>query len=86
MDVVNHKITSLGRPVNENQIRALHYNRDGVLWGISGQDSDICHLFRYTPEDGFTDEGIMRSNMPVTWIVHCADKTICLKKTNTVLH
>ena len=73
MDVVNNKITSLGRPVNENQIRALHYNRDGVLWGISGLDNDVCHLFRYTPEDGFRDEGILRSNMPKTWIVHCAD-------------
>ena len=73
MDVVNQKIISLGRPVNENQIRALHYNRDGVLWGISGLDNDVCHLFSYTPEDGVTDEGIMRSNMPKTWIVHCAD-------------
>lgn len=73
LDLANGKVVSLGRPVSENNIRALAYNRDHVLWGISGLDSDVCHLFRYTPEEGFTDEGIMRARMPKTWIIHRAD-------------
>lgn len=73
MDLAAKQIYSLGRPVSENNIRALAYNRDHVLWGISGLDSDVCHLFRYTPEEGFSDEGILRARMPETWIIHRAD-------------
>lgn len=73
LDLHARRVFSLGRPVSENNIRALAYNRDHVLWGISGLDEDVCHLFRYTPEEGFSDEGIMRSRMPKTWIIHRAD-------------
>lgn len=73
MDIAAGKIYSLGRPVSENNIRALAYNKDHVLWGISGLDKDVCHLFRYTAEEGFSDEGILRARMPKTWIIHRAD-------------
>lgn len=73
MDIAAGKIYSLGRPVSENNIRALAYNKDHVLWGISGLDKDVCHLFRYTTEEGFSDEGILRARMPKTWIIHRAD-------------
>lgn len=73
MDLTNERIVSLGRPVNEPRIRALAFGHDGVLWGISGLDGDVCHLFRYTQEDGISDEGIMRARMPKTWVVHRAD-------------
>ena len=73
MNIAARQIYSLGRPVSENNIRALAYNRDHVLWGISGLDKDVCHLFRYTPEEGVSDEGILRSRMPKTWIIHSAD-------------
>ena len=72
-DLERERIVSLGRPVNEPEIRALTYGHDGVIWGISGLAGDICHLFRYTEESGVSDEGILRARMPKTWIVHRAD-------------
>lgn len=73
LDLNAERLIPLGKPGIENRIRALCFNRDGVLWGISGLDADVCHLFRYTPEEGMTDEGILRARMPKTWIVHRAD-------------
>ena len=74
LNLKENTLVNLGKPSGEWQIRAMTLGRDGVIWGITGRDKDLSHLFAYEPETGdVSDKGIMRAKIPNTWIIHRAD-------------
>jgi hypothetical protein len=74
IDLRAERLTALGKPTSENCIRSLALNHDGMLWGLSGMDADITHLFSYDPRTGeAADMGILRAKIAFTWVVHRAD-------------
>jgi len=51
------KLKSLGKPCMNVGISILTLGPDGWVYGVSGDEKNIGHLFRYHPQDGFQDEG-----------------------------
>jgi len=49
-DLASMKITTLGKPVKEDRIRALTVGADGRVYGIGGEENGCAHLFCYNPE------------------------------------
>ena len=65
-NLLEDKVISLGKPLNQPRIRCLTLGGDGAVYGIAGKD--CCHLFRYDPKDGhLQDLGILYVSSPRYW-------------------
>jgi outer membrane protein assembly factor BamB len=65
------KIINLGKPSSENSIRGITVGHDGIIWGLSGAEEELTHLFRYDPYiRGSADMGMIRAKIPKTWTLH----------------
>lgn len=64
--VVNH-----GKPNRQSNIRALAQGRGGMIYGIVQEPEGMAHLFRFDPQAGFVDLGVVASSFPEHWTAHC---------------
>ena len=65
---VNFEIKSLGCPTNLKGIRCLSVTNDGRVFGMSGEDEDMNHMFCYDPRTGeLKDMGIPIASMEKRW-------------------
>lgn len=46
------EVICFGKPLRQQRIRALAMGRDGMVYGVGGEDSGISKLFRYNPKNG----------------------------------
>lgn len=64
----NLEIKSLGCPTNLRRIRCLSVTNDGRLFGMSGEDEEMNHMFGYNPKTGeLKDLGIPLATMEKRW-------------------
>lgn len=72
-----NELINLGKAASENRVRALTIGKDGVVWGVSGEEGEMNHLFSHDPKNGnMRDLGIVRAKTPKTWTVHQIDAMI----------
>jgi hypothetical protein len=61
-------VRSLGRPTNLGRIRCLAITNDGRVFGASGEDEDMNHMFCYNPKGPeLKDLGIPIATMEKRW-------------------
>ncbi len=46
------EVICLGKPIREQRIRALAIGKDGMVYGVGGEDDAVSKLFRYNPRTG----------------------------------
>ena len=64
----NFEIKSLGCPTNLRRIRCLSVTNDGRVFGMSGEDEEMNHMFSYNPKTGeLKDLGIPIATMEKRW-------------------
>ncbi|MEN6401389.1 MAG: hypothetical protein ABFD94_05545 [Armatimonadia bacterium] len=63
-------VINLGKPNRQSNVRALAQGRDGFHYGLVEEQQGMAHLFRYSPDQGFTDLGLLCSAFPEYWIAH----------------
>lgn len=67
-DPATLEMTNLGKPTRLGRITALTAGRDGNLYGVSGEDDGLAHLFRYEVGRGnLVDLGLPRATLPREW-------------------
>jgi hypothetical protein len=67
-DPANMKVTTLGKPVKEDHIKALTVGNDGRVYGIGGEENGCAHLFCYNPETGdMRDLGVPMACVDEHW-------------------
>jgi len=69
-DPITGAVVNIGKPNRQSNICALGYGYDGKIYGLVGEQQGMSHLFRYDPDHGFTDLGILGSAFPDYWIAH----------------
>lgn len=77
--VTENKIFSLGAPATNGPIHALSAAPDGkTVYGVCGDEMDICSLFKYSDETGLQELGFMecRGKEP-NQICFCTYVTTC---------
>ena len=52
LDPATGEVICFGKPLRQQRIRALAMSRDGIVYGVGGEDSGISKLFRYNPKNG----------------------------------
>jgi outer membrane protein assembly factor BamB len=55
LDSETHKVTNLGKPLNQYRIAGLAWGLNGKLYGVGGDESEMARLFSYDPKDGSYD-------------------------------
>ena len=63
-------VVNLGKPNRQSGVRALARGHAGVIYGLVEEAGGMAHLFRYTPEAGFLDLGVVGSSFPEHWTAH----------------
>lgn len=51
-DPAQSKVENLGKPLIQYRIRGLAFGRDGLIYGVGGDDDDMARLFSYNPDSG----------------------------------
>jgi outer membrane protein assembly factor BamB len=46
------EVVCFGKPIREQRIRALALGKDGMIYGVGGEDDAVSKLFRYNPKTG----------------------------------
>lgn len=57
LDPDTGRVINLGKPAMMPRLQGLAFDRNGVLWGVTGAPPGYTHLFRYSPDRGFVDYG-----------------------------
>lgn len=69
-DPLTGRVANLGKPVRAPGIRALTVTGRGAVYGMAGAPDELARLFRYLPEEGFTDLGRPSLPDPDNWKGH----------------
>ncbi len=74
LDPQKGEVVCLGKPIREQRIRALAIGKDGLLYGVGGEDEAISKLFRYNPKTGDLRElGVLHER---GWTVYRIDTLV----------
>jgi sugar lactone lactonase YvrE len=52
LDMKSMRLDNLGKPLNQYRIRGLAFARNGMLYGVGGDDDEMARLFSYDPSNG----------------------------------
>ena len=55
LDPETHKVSNLGKPLNQYRIAGLAWGANGKIFGVGGDESEMARLFSYDPADGSYD-------------------------------
>lgn len=85
------EVICFGKPIRQQRIRALAMGRDGMIYGVGGEDNGISKLFRYNPKNGDMRElGVIHERgwtvYRIDTITVGADGTIYLGESSRISH
>jgi outer membrane protein assembly factor BamB len=85
------EVICFGKPIRQQRIRALAVGRDGLVYGVGGEDAGISKLFRFNPITGDMRElGVIHERgwtaYRIDTIVIGADGTLYLGESSRISH
>jgi len=71
LDPAADTVRCLGKPSWEIRVRGLTVGKDGMVYGVAGNDGGLAHLFRYDPlRHEHKDLGIVTATVQRWWIAY----------------